>query len=169
MPLGIGVFVCIAHNFWEIALAIFLVATLTDWLDGWVARRYKLESPVGRSLDPLTDKFLICGTFIFLQSANVGIYPWMVTVIVGREILITGIRGIVESMGKKFGADWFGKLKTVLQCTAIIVIMSTQSFNLDSPVIANVGLFILYGMLVATIGSGLQYLIKASKLLSQER
>lgn len=145
---------------------IFGLATITDWLDGWWARRFNLMSAVGRSLDPLTDKFLICGTFIYLQSAGVGIHPWMVTVIVGREILITGIRGIVEATGQKFAADWFGKLKTVLQCLAIIVVLSLQSFG--NSLIANTQWLwnvVLYSMLLATIGSGLQYLFKAAKLL----
>jgi CDP-diacylglycerol--glycerol-3-phosphate 3-phosphatidyltransferase len=165
VPLGIAVFACVAHDLWPAALAIFVLATLTDWLDGWTARRFKLESPVGRSLDPLTDKFLICGTFIYLQSANVGVLPWMVTVVVGREILITGIRGIVEASGKKFGADWFGKLKTVLQCAAILAILSMRTFSLDSPVVSNAGLVVLYAMLLATTGSGIQYLVKATRLL----
>jgi phosphatidylglycerophosphate synthase len=106
IPLGIVLFVLIDHQLWLAGLLVFLVAVLTDWLDGWWARRYNMISLIGRNLDPLTDKFLICGTYIYFQTANVGVMPWMVTVIVGREILITGIRGIVEATGKKFGADW---------------------------------------------------------------
>ena len=166
VPLGVGVFACIASGYWPAALAIFAVATLTDWLDGWWARKFNRTSPVGRSLDPLTDKFLICGTFIYLQSANVGVLPWMVTVIVGREILITGIRGIVESMGHKFGADWFGKLKTVLQCTAIIAVLVLQSIGpAGYPTLDTIWRAVLYAMLAATVGSGIQYLVKAAKLL----
>lgn len=166
VPLGIGVFACIAEQLWPVALVLFAIATITDWLDGWWARRFNQSSPIGRSLDPLTDKFLICGTFIYLQSANVGVLPWMVTVIVGREILITGIRGIVESAGKKFGADWFGKLKTVLQCTAILGILAIRSFgSTESPWLDTIWTGVLYAMLAATVGSGLQYLVKAAKLL----
>jgi CDP-diacylglycerol---glycerol-3-phosphate 3-phosphatidyltransferase len=169
VPLGIAVFACIAHDAWPAALAIFLVATLTDWLDGWYARRYDLASPVGRSLDPLTDKFLICGTFIYLQSANVGVLPWMVTVVVGREILVTGIRGIVAAAWNKFGADWFGKLKTTLQCVAIIMILAMRSFATDeSRWLEPAWRAILFAMLAATVGSGIQYLVKAAKLLRQE-
>ncbi len=169
VPLGIGVFAAIAHGLWPAALAVFLLATLTDWLDGWYARRYGFASAVGRSLDPLTDKFLICGTFIYLQSANVGVLPWMVTAVVGREILVTGLRGIVEATGKKFGADWFGKLKTALQCAAIIAILTLKTF--DGTVLARLEIVwwvLLYAMLVATIGSGIQYVVKAAKLLRQE-
>lgn len=166
VPLGIGVFACIATEIWPAALAIFAIATVTDWLDGWWARRFNQTSPVGRSLDPLTDKFLICGTFIYLQSANVGVLPWMVTVIVGREILITGIRGIVEATGQKFGADWFGKLKTILQCIAILVVLVLQSIGpTEFPLLDTAWRAVLYAMLIATVGSGIQYLVKASKQL----
>ncbi len=168
IPLGIGVFACIATGAWALALALFTIATITDWLDGWWARRYQQTSVVGRSLDPLTDKFLICGTFIYLQSASVGILPWMVTLIVGREILITGIRGIVEATGQKFGADWFGKLKTVLQCIAILMILSLKTIgDHDSSALKITEVSVIYAMLVATLGSGLQYLYKASKLLNK--
>lgn len=166
VPLGVGVFAGIATEQWAVALALFAVATVTDWLDGWWARRFNQSSPVGRSLDPLTDKFLICGTFIYLQSANVGVLPWMVTVIVGREILITGIRGIVEATGQKFGADWFGKLKTVFQCVAILFVLARQTIGrTEFPWLDTVWLAVLYATLAATVGSGLQYLVKAAKLL----
>ncbi len=169
VPLGIAVFAGIAHGLWPAALAVFLVATLTDWLDGWYARRYGLASAVGRSLDPLTDKFLICGTFIYLQSASVGVLPWMVTVVVGREILVTGLRGIVEATGKKFGADWFGKLKTVLQCAAIIALLALKTLAVSEESNLNyVWWILLYAMLAATVGSGIQYVVKAAKLLRQE-
>lgn len=166
VPLGIGVFACIADQLWTAGFILFCAAAFTDWLDGWWARRYDQMSPVGRSLDPLTDKFLICGTFIYLQSANVGVLPWMVTVVVGREILITGIRGIVESTGRQFGADWFGKLKTVLQCTVIIGILGIRAMiPNESARYVQLWSVVLYAMLVATVGSGLQYLVKAARVL----
>ncbi|QEL15289.1 CDP-diacylglycerol--glycerol-3-phosphate 3-phosphatidyltransferase [Limnoglobus roseus] len=166
VPLGISIFACIAYQQWLAALVLFMIATITDWLDGWWARRFNLVSTVGRSLDPLTDKFLICGTFIYLQAANVGILPWMVTLVVGREILITGVRGMVEAAGKKFGADWFGKLKTSLQCAVILGVLFLQTIRPhESPVLDDVYRVLLYAMLFATLGSGVQYLMKATKLL----
>ncbi len=166
VPLGVAIFACIAYQQWPTALILFVVATFTDWLDGWWARRFKLVSIIGRSLDPLTDKFLICGTFIYLQAANVGILPWMVTLVVGREILITGIRGIVEAAGKKFGADWFGKLKTALQCAVILGLLLLQSLGRQEFAILDVACrVLLYAMLAATLGSGVQYVVKAVKLL----
>src|SRR4051812_35871638 len=82
LPLAVGLFVCIAYNLWAIGLAVFCLAAITDWLDGWLARRFKLTSFVGRSLDPLTDKVLIGGAFIYLLPVKeAGLQPWMVTVV----------------------------------------------------------------------------------------
>ena len=148
------------------------VATATDWLDGWWARKYGPLTLVGRNLDPLCDKVLVCGTFIYLiPVAGAGIDPWMVTVVVCRELLVTGLRGMVEATGKKFGADWFGKLKMVLQCAAIIGVLIDQWVRAAGfapmllDVLQPVELAILYAMLAATIGSGLQYLVKAVRLM----
>src|SRR4029453_4140572 len=105
----------------------FVVACATDWLDGWWARRYGPLPLIGRNLDPLADKGPVCGSFIYLIPVEgAGILPWMVTVVVVRELLVTGIRGMVEASGKKFGAAWFGKLKMGLQCAVLIGIFLIQ-------------------------------------------
>src|SRR6187200_1627574 len=127
IPLAVVLFVCIVHEWWLAGLVVFLVATATDWLDGWWARKYGPLTLVGRNLDPLADKVLVCGAFIYLIPVGAaGINPWMVTVIVGRELVVTGIRGMVEATGKKFGADWFGKLKMGLQCAVLIGVLLIQ-------------------------------------------
>src|SRR5215471_19197860 len=115
IPLAVVLFACIVYQAWLAGLIVFVVACATDWLDGWWARRYGPLTLVGRNLDPLADKILVCGAFIYLLPvAGAGLSPWMVTVVVVRELLVTGIRGMVEATGKKFGADWFGKLKMAL-------------------------------------------------------
>ncbi|VTR91306.1 cdp-diacylglycerol--glycerol-3-phosphate 3-phosphatidyltransferase : CDP-diacylglycerol--glycerol-3-phosphate 3-phosphatidyltransferase OS=Rhodopirellula baltica (strain SH1) GN=pgsA PE=3 SV=1: CDP-OH_P_transf [Gemmata massiliana] len=173
IPLAVGLFVCIVQGAWLAGLVIFFVATATDWLDGWWARKYGPLTLVGRNLDPLADKVLVCGTFIYLiPVTSAGIDPWMVTVVVCRELLVTGIRGMVEATGKKFGADWFGKLKMALQCAVLIGVLlirwlDTLSGTSDALAVLNpVQLVLLWAMLVATIGSGAQYVVKAAKLLS---
>jgi CDP-diacylglycerol--glycerol-3-phosphate 3-phosphatidyltransferase len=172
IPLAVILFACIVQQLWLVGLIVFIIAAATDWLDGWWARRYGPLSLIGRNLDPLTDKVLVCGTFIYLIPVEgAGILPWMVTVVVGRELVVTGIRGIVEASGKKFGADWFGKLKMVLQCAVIIGVLLIQwgradGFDRDSlDELERVQLVVLYAMLAATIGSGVQYLVKAAKVL----
>ncbi|MCE9564979.1 MAG: CDP-diacylglycerol--glycerol-3-phosphate 3-phosphatidyltransferase [Planctomycetes bacterium] len=171
IPLAVVVFVCTVHAAWFVALLVFIVACITDWLDGWWARKYGPLSLIGRNLDPLADKILVCGAFIYLILVpQAGIDPWMVVVVVSRELLVTGIRGMVEATGKKFGADWFGKLKMGLQCAVLIgVFLILWLRERDAAdvlaVLEPVQLVLLYAMLVATIGSGLQYVVKAAKLL----
>lgn len=151
---------------------MFLIATATDWLDGWWARKYGPLTLVGRNLDPLADKVLVCGAFIYLIPVEqAGILPWMVTVVVCRELLVTGIRGMVEAAGKKFGADWFGKLKMALQCAVLIGILLLawlrtlpDTAELLS-ILDRIQFVLLWAMLAATVGSGVQYVVKAARLL----
>jgi CDP-diacylglycerol--glycerol-3-phosphate 3-phosphatidyltransferase len=173
VPLAAGLFVCITQELWAAGLGVFAVAVLTDWLDGWWARRYGPLTPLGRALDPLTDKVLVCGAFIYLMPVpGAGVLPWMVTVVVAREVVVTGVRGLVESAGVSFGADWFGKLKTVLQCLAIAGALAVQWARQagETPgALAVLGagqLTLLYAALAATVGSGVQYLVKAARVLS---
>jgi CDP-diacylglycerol---glycerol-3-phosphate 3-phosphatidyltransferase len=171
IPLAIVLFVCIAREAWLIGLIVFCVACITDWLDGWWARRYGPLTLIGRNLDPLADKILVCGTFIYLILVkDAGIDPWMVVVVVGRELAVTGIRGMVEATGQKFGADWFGKLKMGLQCAVLIgVFLILWLKTLDGggllTLLEPVQLLLLWAMLLATIGSGVQYVVKATRLL----
>ena len=172
IPLAVVLFACVVYELWLVGLVVFLVATATDWLDGWWARKYGPLTLVGRNLDPLADKILVCGTFIYLIPVrDSGIVPWMVTVVVCRELLVTGIRGMVEAAGKKFGADWFGKLKMGLQCAVLIGVLliawlRTVDGTTDTlKVLEPVQLVLLWLMLAATVGSGAQYVVKAARLL----
>jgi CDP-diacylglycerol---glycerol-3-phosphate 3-phosphatidyltransferase len=180
IPLAVVLFACIVYEWWFVGLIVFLIATATDWLDGWWARKYGPLTLVGRNLDPLADKVLVCGAFIYLIPVkDAGIDPWMVTVVVCRELLVTGIRGMVEAAGKKFGADWFGKLKMGLQCAVLIGVLLIQWQRswpprdpreiLEPvnwlPILEPIQLVLLWLMLLATVGSGLQYVVKAVKLL----
>ena len=165
LPLSAALCVCISLSQWEAALGVFLVAAITDWLDGWWARHFQQGTAIGRALDPLTDKVLVASVFIFLipvPEANVA--PWMVAVIVGRELLVTGLRGMVEAMGKKFGADWFGKLKTVLQMSALIGALLLRAVP-AAAILEPVYLGLLWAAVTATVGSAVQYTIKAGRLL----
>ena len=172
IPLTVVLCWAIVAEWWLAALVTFAVAALTDWLDGWWARKFNQLSAVGRALDPLTDKVLIASAFIFLiRVDDAGVHPWMVAVVVVREVLITGLRGMVEATGRKFGADWFGKLKTVLQCAVLIGVLLLKTLRANDwltaalPALDVVQLVLLWGMLVATVGSAVQYGVRAAKLL----
>jgi CDP-diacylglycerol--glycerol-3-phosphate 3-phosphatidyltransferase len=174
LPLAVVLFVCISYKAWFAALVVFGIAALTDWIDGWWARRFDQQSTFGRVFDPLTDKILLGGAFIFLVPVREsGMKAWMATVVICRELLITGVRGYVESLGKKFGADWFGKLKTVLQCVSLAVILAVQSVRGQSWAENHLDLLealqfaLLYAMLAATVGSGVQYCWRAVWLLRE--
>jgi CDP-diacylglycerol--glycerol-3-phosphate 3-phosphatidyltransferase len=117
----------------DLALLFFILAALTDSLDGWWARRFNQVTVFGRIMDPFADKFLICGVFICLVAipemtydktgypAWLMLQPWMVLVIIGRELLVTSLRAFVEGAGGDFSSKWIGKLKMVFQCAAIIL------------------------------------------------
>src|SRR5438309_8954352 len=112
LALSIVLFILIAVEAWVWCIVVFAVAAVTDWLDGYMARKQGITSALGRVFDPLVDKVLICGAYIFLLGFSyerTGLLPWMVTVVVGRELIINGLRSYLESRGVVFGADWLGK------------------------------------------------------------
>jgi CDP-diacylglycerol--glycerol-3-phosphate 3-phosphatidyltransferase len=173
--LAVGLFVLIAlEGYWVECTVVFAVAALTDWLDGYLARKQGITSTLGRVLDPLVDKVLICGAYIFLlQVRDSGLTPWMVTVVVARELVITSLRSFLENQGVRFGADWLGKIKMGLQCAALIAVFvyldakEADSSALDFYAMVRTGL--IYAMLGATVMSGLQYLWRATLLLKTDR
>src|SRR5262249_39623091 len=126
LGLGAVMLVALARGWYAVALALFLVAALSDALDGYLARRLNQAAAIGSQLDPLVDKLLVAGALIFLVAVpGSGIAPWMVTLIVARELLIQWLRSLLEGRGEAFGAQWSGKLKTVLQCAAITASLLT--------------------------------------------
>jgi CDP-diacylglycerol--glycerol-3-phosphate 3-phosphatidyltransferase len=132
--LSVVLFCCIGLRAYSAAFVLFVVAASTDWLDGFLARRYGLVTQLGRILDPFADKMIICGTFIFLAAvpyqremfpggnyvevSHSRILPWMAVLVMGRELLVTALRSFIEQRGTDFSADMSGKLKMVVQCVA---------------------------------------------------
>jgi CDP-diacylglycerol--glycerol-3-phosphate 3-phosphatidyltransferase len=170
--LAVVLFAGIATESWLGCLVVFALASLTDLLDGYLARRLNLASALGRNLDPLADKVLMGGAFIFLLprgTAEGWLLPWMVTVVVVRELGVTVLRSFLESHGTKFGADWLGKFKMWLQCAALIAILlsleSARSWPVGSWFFDPARVVLIYAMVVVTALSGLQYLAKAALLL----
>ena len=137
-----------------------------------MARKFNRGTAFGRVFDPLTDKVMLNGEFVFLIGVpGAGLTAWMVALIVGRETFVTGVRGYVESLGMKFGADWFGKLKTVLQCVylgAALAALSVRGESWAGAWVDGVVLGLAWAMLAATAGSGVQYCAKAVRMLRSE-
>ncbi|HZZ43648.1 MAG TPA: CDP-alcohol phosphatidyltransferase family protein [Tepidisphaeraceae bacterium] len=126
----------------NVAFIIYVIAMVTDYLDGHLARKWHVEGAFGRVVDPFVDKVLVLGTFIFFAGKNFiipepthtgsgqmffltisGVAPYMVVILLARELLVTSLRGMAESMGAKFGADMGGKVKMGFQSGTILAIL----------------------------------------------
>ena len=174
--LALVLFILIERKLWLACLGVFVLAAFTDWLDGYLARKQGLVSTLGRNLDPLVDKVLVCGAYIFLLPGGERegwLQSWMVTVVVARELVITGLRSFMESHGAtKFGADWLGKVKMVLQCAALIAIFVTLEATArlsETPAWMEwTRDACIWAMLASTLLSGLQYLWRAGALLRSD-
>jgi CDP-diacylglycerol---glycerol-3-phosphate 3-phosphatidyltransferase len=138
----------------------FLIAASTDWIDGWWARKFNQVTKLGRILDPFVDKIIICGAMIALVGvANSPLRPWMATVVVGRELLVTSLRGMIEGQGGDFSAKWMGKWKMVLQCAAVVAVLLQLMYAAPSVYLVWTTLFMVYGAILLTILSGLEYVL----------
>lgn len=108
-----------------LALGMFAAATVTDWLDGWLARRMNLTSSFGKIADPIADKILVLGTLLALvRHKELDIPVWAVFLILMRELVIGGVRMLAAAQGKSIAAERTGKIKTVVQTIAVMVILA---------------------------------------------
>jgi CDP-diacylglycerol--glycerol-3-phosphate 3-phosphatidyltransferase len=145
-----------------IAALIFSAAAITDFLDGFFARQKGLVSNFGKVMDPIADKVLVSTSFIMLTALG-WIPAWMVCIIIGREIAVTGLRSIIAQKGKDLSASSLGKYKTGFQIAAIIPLMiHFQYFTIDFHAIGTIFLWIA---LMLTVWSGANYFIKFRDLL----
>ena len=166
--LSIVVFVLIPLNYYLAALIIFSVAVMTDWVDGYWARRLGQVTKLGRILDPLVDKIIICGTFIVLAiEPDSGIAVWVAAVVLCRELLVTALRSFIEQRGGDFSANMAGKLKMVLQCAAIIASLIVLTYGRDESPTGMIwaSRVFVWIAVISTVQSGLGYALAASKYL----
>ena len=189
--LACGLFWMIAYNgLWKTAAALFVVTAATDFLDGWLARRYGQVTTLGRILDPFVDKIVVVGALLFLLEKRVrldpggpdpgpelvvwsGVSAWMVLVIVAREMFVSSLRGFLEKHGVDFSADWTGKVKTTLQfvaVTASLLSLAPEFAELE-PSFAGRGWFrwvrdgLLWAATLFTAYSGAAYVARAVRAL----
>jgi CDP-diacylglycerol--glycerol-3-phosphate 3-phosphatidyltransferase len=157
-------------SFW--AAALFSAASFTDWLDGFLARRMGIVTVFGKFLDPIADKLIVMAALIMIIPLD-RVPAWMVLVILGREIIITGLRGIASSEGIVIAASDLGKYKTIFQIVAIIALLLHYDyrwfFSVDHPLLAvnmhNVGMFYLWIAFVITVWSGMDYLFRFIRVI----
>ena len=140
-----------------LAALFFSAASLTDLLDGYIARQQKSETPVGKLLDPLADKLLINSAFIMLIPLG-RVPAWVVALIVGREVAVTGLRGIASLEGLAIAASRWGKAKMILQTLALIGL--TLHYEYLGINFHSLGMLILWVALAVTVWSGIDYFIK---------
>jgi CDP-diacylglycerol--glycerol-3-phosphate 3-phosphatidyltransferase len=159
LALAVCVFVLIEYQLFYWALALFVLAAVTDALDGYFARLLKQDTAIGRQLDPLIDKVIVSGCYIYLATIPAtGVLPWMVTAIVIRELLIQGLRSHLEGQGQAFGARMAGKLKTVVQCLSISAVLLCLGLEPSAPVTLLWARDVLTWLAVAlTLYSGFSY------------
>lgn len=143
-----------------LAALAFIFAALTDWMDGYIARRSNMVTSMGKFLDPLADKLLICSVLIMFTKLDWA-PAWVVIVIVCRELLVTGLRAMAIDEGITLAADKFGKAKTVLQICAITPIV--LHYPIGGLNIMEIGLWLLYAAMVVAIYSGINYCVYVYK------
>ena len=179
-----------------VAFVIYLAALVSDYLDGYLARKWKVEGAFGRVVDPFADKILVLGTFIFFAGKNfiipesfeqrgshpmwvktiTGVAPWMVILLLARELLVTSLRGISEAAGQSFGAVWAGKFKMAFQSGTVLAILvyvafrpwlQKHGYELGARVLRDFG---IWGTIFITLYSGVTYIQRAVALFkSSER
>lgn len=159
-------------GFW--AAAVFSAASVTDWLDGYLARRMGIVTVFGKFLDPIADKLIVMAALIMIIPYD-RVPAWMVLVILGREIIITGLRGIASSEGIVISASDLGKFKTIFQIVAIIGLLLHYDypwfFSVNHPLLLvnmhHVGMFYLWIAFVITVWSGVDYLVKFMRVIAR--
>ncbi|MCA9321270.1 MAG: CDP-diacylglycerol--glycerol-3-phosphate 3-phosphatidyltransferase, partial [Planctomycetes bacterium] len=152
-----------------IAIVFFIVATASDALDGYLARRDNTVTAFGRIADPFVDKVIVCGSIVFLScipETAAYLRPWMVALILIREFLVNGIRSYMESIGVSFAAEMPGKIKMVLQSLLIGFLMGVIAFGPEPPAwIHLASVLLLWSTLALTVYSGCLYVVKAGREL----
>ena len=146
-----------------IADAIFIIASLTDMLDGKIARKYHLVTNFGKFMDPLADKLLVCSAMICLIATG-QLPAWIVIIIIAREFIISGFRLIASDNGIVIAASMWGKFKTVCQMLMVIVLIA----NIPLPFFDILGTVLIYAALILTVVSLVDYIVKNKDVLKEQ-
>jgi CDP-diacylglycerol--glycerol-3-phosphate 3-phosphatidyltransferase len=160
----------------DVAFWIFVVAAVSDILDGYLARKQNQVTSFGRILDPFVDKILVCGGFILLLGDGfrnpagesvTGLAAWMVVVIVARELLVSGLRGFSEASGTPFAANYWGKAKMLIQCITVPLIVKTVGNWRDIRWVMTWREIMIWLTIIITALSVFAYLAAARKYLAE--
>ena len=147
-----------------IAVAIFIVASLTDMLDGKIARKYNLVTNFGKFMDPMADKLLVCSAMICLIELD-RLAAWIVIVIIAREFIISGFRLVASDNGVVIAASYWGKFKTTFQMLMVIVLI----LDIQMPFFQILGTVLTYVALILTVVSLIDYIVKNKDVLKDQK
>jgi CDP-diacylglycerol--glycerol-3-phosphate 3-phosphatidyltransferase len=147
-----------------IAVALFIVASLTDMLDGRIARKYNLVTNFGKFMDPLADKLLVCSALICLVETG-QLAAWIVIIIIAREFIISGFRLIASDNGVVIAASYWGKFKTTFQMLMVIVLI----LNFENPIFKILSVALTYIALALTVVSLIDYIYKNRAILKEQK
>jgi len=143
-----------------LAAIIFLIASLTDYLDGLIARRFEMESSFGRFLDPIADKVLVASSLIMLIALD-RVQAWIVMLIISREVAVSALRATTKTWDTTLKPSPVGKLKTVFQFAAIVPLIIHYEYNFIIPIDFHMlGTVLIYVALVLTVWSGVDYFVR---------
>ncbi len=142
-----------------IGAVIFVLASLTDWLDGYLARKHNLVTNFGKIMDPLADKMLVTAALLCLTASGVA-SPWISVIILAREFIVSGVRIAAAAEGNVIAASWWGKIKTVWQMISLIL-----ALVFGGNLLVTICLWIAA---LLTVVSGVDYLVKNAKYLSMK-
>lgn len=147
-----------------IAVAIFIIASLTDLLDGKIARKYNLVTNFGKFMDPLADKLLVCSALICLVEMK-RLDAWIVIIIIAREFIISGFRLVASDNGIVIAASYWGKFKTTFQMIMVVVLM----LNIQTAFFQTLGTILVWISLILTIVSLVDYIAKNKDVLKEQK
>lgn len=161
----------IVFMFWEsipysnwIAGAIFILACITDFFDGYLARKYNLITTFGKFMDPLADKLLVCAALIcFVADTSCPLPAWVVIIIISREFIISGFRFVAAERGIVIAASYWAKIKTTVQMIMSIVLI----FDINHQVVYVVEWILIYAAMILTVVSLIEYLYKNREVLKE--
>ena len=148
------------QNMRYVAAALFIIASLTDMLDGKIARKYNLVTNFGKFMDPLADKLLVCSALICMIELR-QLPAWMVIIIISREFIISGFRLVASDNGVVIAASYWGKFKTTFQMIGVVLLI----FNL--PVLSTLTTIIVWIALALTVISLVDYIVKNAGVLTE--
>ncbi len=158
-----------------IMLIIFIIGTISDFLDGYIARKQHIVTDFGKFADPLADKILVLALMIILLEEKTLLPGFAVTLILAREFIVTGFRILAASKNVVIAAGWLGKIKTNLQFAMVILLLINGPFNNFSAPTNNIGVFevicivVIYATVIMTVISGAEYIIKNIGVFKDEQ